>query len=83
MTVKAAYQRAIAKHRLTVNGNWFGLLTWKSDESGLVSSPFLVTVQGTWAIEIDNHGRFVDAYPASATGYSPYIDTETELEKIA
>ena len=47
---------------------------WKGDDDAPLPQPFLVTVVGDVAIEVDRLGRFADSYPAQATGYYEWLD---------
>jgi hypothetical protein len=75
MTVREAYEQAapVSKLVLGENGHTFALVGWRSPETGRESGPFLVTIDGDRAIEIERDGRFKDCYSSSADSYFPWI----------
>jgi len=77
-TVKKVFDEAVAKKNVIKIGttNWhnFVLMGWKGDDDVSLPQPFLVTVVGDVAIEVDRLGRFADSYPAQATGYYEWLD---------
>jgi len=79
MNIRKAYDIAVKKTSVTFGrqGHYFALVGWKSPDSGQRSGPFLVTVQGGEAIEVNRHGKFKDSYPATSKHYFPWIN---ELE---
>lgn len=77
MSAKEVWQKAVSqKHCLEhgEEGYKFVLMSWKSQDSGKESGPYLITVEGNTAIEIDRHGRFVKTFLATAEGYFPWMD---------
>ncbi len=74
MTARAAYDKAMKHHRITVNDNWFAAIGWKSPNTGQVSGPFFVTAYGDAVVEVDRHGVFKDMYPAKADCYFPWFE---------
>lgn len=73
MTAGKAWKIAVDKHKITISGDWFAMIGWKSPETGEISGPFLVTRSGNQVIEVDRNGKYVESYPHNADCYFPWI----------
>jgi hypothetical protein len=84
MTVKHAFEIAIKNYKVTIGDAWFTTLCWKNPDepSSKEYEPFLVTLDGNTAIEVDRFGRFITSYSADCDGYFPYPNLERKLPEV-
>lgn len=75
MTVEAAFNEAIKTFKVSVgeSGSYFTAIGWKSPESGRVTGPFLIMMEGKVAIEVNEKGEFRDTYPSKSDYYFPWF----------
>lgn len=78
MTVGKAYNKALRKKNISCSlgnsGHQFVLVGWMSPDNGCVSGPFMITREEGVIVEINREGKFLDAYPAEAEGYFPWVN---------
>lgn len=75
MSAKEAWEEAVkkAEYSLGTQGHRFGEVGWKNPEDGKLTGPFLVTVDGEVAVEVDRFGFFQDAFASDADSYFPWV----------
>lgn len=74
MTIEEAHNKAIKKCTINIKDFLFTMVGWRSPENGSISGPFIVTISGDAAIEVDKNGKFVDSFPAKAEYYFPWFE---------
>jgi hypothetical protein len=73
MTVEEACKLGKLKFNIGTSGHEFTEVEWVNPHStsGNVQTGILVTIEGKTAIEVNRHGVFLNAFPASADYYRP------------
>jgi hypothetical protein len=84
VTVKQAFEIAVKNGTVTIGDNSFVTLCWVNPDKGDpgLPRPFLVTLHGNVAIEVDRFGRFVTAYSVKCDGYFPFPYLEKKLPEV-